>query len=300
MASRSMAAYRGRVRWAHLSGRPLFHLLALAGAIAMVFPFVWVLFTSLKSEQEAVKWPTAFLPTVWHFDNYARAWAAADFARYTLNTFIMAAGVTILVLLTCSLSGYAFARLSFPGKDRMFAGVLSTLMIPWPVTLVPTFIMIARAPLLGGNNLFGQGGQGLTDTYWGLILPNATTAYGIFLLRQFFKTLPVELEDAARVDSASEVQILWHIMLPLSGPALAVLGLFTFQAQWNSFVWPLVITTSLEMRTLQLGLAVFSQQFTVSWTLQMASTIIAALPLTVVFLLGQRYFIRGIVITGLK
>lgn len=268
-------------------------------AVIFVFPFVWALLTSLKSEQEVFAVGQIF-PSVWRFDNYARAVSSYNLPRYFLNSFVVAIVVTLAHLVLASTAGYAFARLRFPGRDALFAMVIATLMVPSQATLVPLFILIKHWPLLGDNDIWGVGGFGMLDTYWVLTVPMFATAYGTFLLRQFFLGLPAELEDAARIDGSSEFGIYWRIVVPLSGPAMATLGIFSFQNVWNDFVWPLVTTRSDAMKTIQVGLAQFRREGSTDWTLLMAGTMIATIPILIVFLFGQRFFTQGIALTGLK
>ncbi len=276
------------------------HILLAAGAATTVLPFLWMLSTSLKPEPEIFRFPPAWLPHLWKWGNYREAMAAAPFGRYFLNTIIYAAAVTCSNLVLCSMAAYAFARLRFRGRSLLFILTLGTMMVPGQVTMVPVFILLKRWPLLGGNDLLGIGGHGLLNTYVGLVLPGAVGAFGIFLLRQFFMTLPRELEDAARIDGCSEAGIYWRIILPLSAPALATLGIFTFTAAWNEFLWPLLITSEDSMRTLQLGLQVFQTQYTTRWDLLMAGTVVVTIPVLLIFLAGQRYFTRGIALSGMK
>jgi len=281
--------------------KPTFlHLVLAAGALTTIVPFLWMISTSLKPEPEIFRFPPVWLPSEWRWDNYAKAMAAAPFGRYFLNTVIYALGITTSNLLFCSMAAYAFARLRFPGRNLLFILVLGTMMIPAQVTMVPVFIMLKRWPLLGGNDLLGAGGHGLLNTYTGLVLPGAVGAFGIFLLRQFFMTLPRELEDAARIDGCSEAGIYWRIILPLSKPAMATLGIFTFTAAWNEFLWPLLIMSKDSMKTLQVGLQVFQTQYTTAWDLLMAGTVVVTLPVLIIFLFGQRYFTRGIALSGMK
>jgi len=281
--------------------KPTFlHLVLAAGALTTIVPFLWMISTSVKPEPEIFRFPPVWLPSEWMWDNYTKAMAAAPFARYFLNTVIYAAGITTSNLLFCSMAAYAFARLRFPGRNLLFVLVLGTMMIPAQVTMVPVFIMLKRWPLLGGNDLLGAGGHGLLNTYTGLVLPGAVGAFGIFLLRQFFMTLPRELEDAARIDGCSEAGIYWRIILPLSKPAMATLGIFTFTAAWNEFLWPLLIMSKDSMKTLQVGLQVFQTQYTTAWDLLMAGTVVVTLPVLIIFLFGQRYFTRGIALSGMK
>jgi multiple sugar transport system permease protein len=174
------------------------------------------------------------------------------------------------------------------------------MMIPFQMLLIPLFIILKSWPLAGGNNILGAGGTGLIDTLAGLTVPNTISAFGIFLMRQFSKTLPSELADAARIDGCSEAKIFWQIMLPLMKPAVTTLAIFAFQGSWNDFTWPLIITMSERTRTLQLGLQTFQNQFFTEWGLLMAGTTITILPLITIFVIGQRYFIQGIALTGTK
>jgi multiple sugar transport system permease protein len=281
--------------------KPTFlHLVLAAGALTTIVPFLWMISTSLKPEPEIFRFPPVWIPSAWQWDNYAKAMTAAPFGRYFLNTVIYAVGITASNLLFCSMAAYAFARLRFPGRNLLFILVLGTMMIPAQVTMVPVFIMLKRWPLLGGNDLLGAGGHGLLNTYTGLVLPGAVGAFGIFLLRQFFMTLPRELEDAARIDGCSEAGIYWRIILPLSKPAMATLGIFTFTAAWNEFLWPVLIMSKDSMKTLQVGLQVFQTQYTTAWDLLMAGTVVVTLPVLIIFLFGQRYFTRGIALSGIK
>jgi multiple sugar transport system permease protein len=283
-----------------LRGKVFLHLLLAAGAVTMILPFLWMLSTSLKPEAQIFRFPPVWIPSRWEWSNYTRSMEAAPFGRYFLNTIIFSAAVTLSNLLFCSMAAYAFARLRFRGRNVLFILVLGTMMIPAQVTMVPVFVMLKHWPLTGGNDLLGAGGHGLLNSYVGLVLPGAVGAFGIFLLRQFFMTLPRELEDAARIDGCSELGIYWRIILPLSKPALATLGIFTFTAAWNEFLWPLLITSKDSMRTLQLGVQVFQTQYTTSWDLLMAATVLITLPVLVIFLAGQRYFTRGIALSGMK
>jgi ABC-type glycerol-3-phosphate transport system permease component len=288
-----------RSRAAEWAGRALAYAGLSALALVFAFPLIWSLLTSLKSDQEVFQ-AGSWLPTVWRFDNYLRAVRVIDLPRYFLNSLIVALIVTAAHLVLASTAGYAFARLRFAGRDALFALVIATLMVPSQATLVPLFILVKHWPLLGDNDLWGQGGFGMLDTYWVLTVPMFATAYGTFLLRQFFLGLPVELEDAARIDGSSELGIYWRIVVPLSGPAMATLGIFSFQNVWNDFVWPLVTTRSDAMKTIQVGLAQFRREGSTDWTLLMAGTMIATIPILAIFLLGQRFFTRGIALTGLK
>jgi len=262
--------------------------LVVLGALALcvVFPFIWMLFTSLKPESEIATFPPQLLPHTWTLENYANVWDRIPFARLFLNSVLFAGGVTIISLALDSMSAYALARLDFPGRNVVFIFILIALMLPFQVMFVPLFVTVHDLHLL--------------DSYGGLIIPRATNAFGIFMLRQFFLTLPKELDEAARVDGCSEFGIYWRIILPLSGPALATLAVFHFMYNWNDFLWPLLITSSLEMRTLPAGLALFVGSHVIEYGVVMAGAVLALLPLLIAFIFAQRYFIQGIATSGLK
>jgi multiple sugar transport system permease protein len=281
-------------------GRLVSHGILLLGAAAMVLPFVWMISTSLKPPDELFTVPPTWIPSELQWDTYVKAMSAGNFGRYAMNSLLLGLANMLTNVLLSALAGYAFARLRFPGNKILFLLVLATLMVPYQVTIIPLFVIIRHMPLFGGNDILGQGGIGWINSYWGLIMPGAVGAFGIFMLRQFFQTLPVELEDAARIDGASEFRIFWQIMLPLAMPAIATLAIFSFQAGWNSFLWPLLITTTDDMRTIQLGLTVFVQQYSTQWDQLMAATVVATMPVIIVFGIGQRLLVRGIAFTGLK
>jgi multiple sugar transport system permease protein len=276
------------------------HVPLVVGAAVMLLPFVWMVSTSLKPPDQLFTVPPTWLPRTLVWDNYARAMGAGNFGRYALNSLFLALANVVTNVGLSALAGYAFARLRFPGRGVLFVLVLATLMVPYQVTIIPQFVIIRHIPVFGGNDLLGQGGIGWINSYWGLVVPGAVGAFGIFMLRQFFETLPRELEDAARIDGAGELRIFWQIMLPLAMPAVATLAVFSFQAGWNAFLWPLLITTTDEMRTIQLGLTVFVQQYSTQWDQLMAATVVATLPIIAVFAVGQRLLVRGIAFTGLK
>jgi multiple sugar transport system permease protein len=276
------------------------HLVLLAGAAAMLLPFVWMLSTSLKPADQLFTVPPTWVPHPVQWENYLKAMGAGNFGRYAVNSLLLGMANLVTNVVLSALAGYAFARLRFPGRNALFLLVLATLMVPYQVTIIPLFVIVRHIPLFGGNDVLGQGGIGWINSYWGLIVPGAVGAFGIFMLRQFFQTLPVELEDAARIDGADEFRIFWQIMLPLAMPAVATLAIFSFQAGWNAFLWPLLITTTDDMRTVQLGLTVFVQQYRTQWDQLMAATVVATLPVILVFGFGQRLLVRSIAFTGLK
>uniref|UniRef100_A0A832MMT5 Carbohydrate ABC transporter permease n=1 Tax=Pseudothermotoga hypogea TaxID=57487 RepID=A0A832MMT5_9THEM len=263
----------------------LFCLMVIV-AVVMLVPFFWMFSTSLKSLGEVFEYPPKWIPRQPHWENYARVWSVVPFGRYLLNSVIVSGSITLLHLLVASLSAFAFARLNFPGRDKLFLLYLATLMVPGQVTMIPNFILIKLLRL--------------TDTYTGLILPNVFTAFGVFLLRQFFMTIPKDYEDAARIDGASRFYIYSRIILPLSVPALSTLAVFTFVFQWNNLLWPLVVVSKDSMKTVTIGLASFQGMYGTTWNLLMAAAVIGVLPSIVAFLIGQRFLIKGITLTGLK
>jgi len=260
-------------------------VLLLVGAFVSAMPFLWMITTSLKPESALYQAPL-LIPTHFHWENYLKAWNAAPFPRFFLNSLIMTAGIVLCQTLFSAMAGYAFARLRFPGRDLLLLLVLGTMMIPFPVTLIPSFLVV--------NSL------GWIDTYNALIIPRAVSAFAIFLFRQFFLSLPKELEEAALIDGAGRLGIFFRIVLPLSTPALAASAIFSFLFAWNDFLWPLLVTNSTNMRTVQLGLAVFQGQYGVFWTLLTAAATIITLPALLAFLAAQKQFIAGITTTGLK
>jgi multiple sugar transport system permease protein len=261
------------------------HVLLLAGSVVMLVPFAWMLSTSLKEPGDVFIYPPQWIPQPVRWENYQETVTVMPFGRFYLNSTIQAVSVTVLQLLTASLAAFAFARLRFRGRDALFLLYLGTMMIPFPVTMIPNFVIIRSL--------------GWIDTFRALILPPAFSAFSTFLLRQYFLSIPVELDDAARVDGASSFRIWWQIIMPLSGPALATLAIFTFLGQWNSFLWPLVATNSEKMRTLPVGLATFQSQYSIQWHLLMAGSVIAVLPILLIYLVGQKWFVRGITLTGM-
>lgn len=264
----------------------LLWVFVIALALFVIFPFVWMVLTSFKTEKDIFALPAQLWPAHWSFDAYSKIWAELPFARLFLNSVIFAGGVTVISVFLDSLAAYALARLSFPGKNLAFLLVIATLMVPYQITLIPLFQLVFDLHWL--------------NSYQGLIVPRATSAFGIFLLRQFFVSVPRDLDSAARLDGAGEFRIYWQIMLPLAKPAIATLAAFQFMNNWNDFLWPLVITNSDEMRTIPAGLTLFGGQYVVDYAVLMAGAAISLVPLALAFFLAQRYFVQGIATTGLK
>ena len=254
-------------------------------ALVMIAPFVWMLSTSLKAPHQVLVYPPALIPDPIHWSNFRDVWLVAPFGRYLANSAVVAVLVTALELITASLAAFAFARLRFKGRDALFFLYLATLMIPGQVTIVPNFVLM---------RLFGW-----LDTYFALIIPAAFTVSGTFLLRQYFLTIPRELDQAARIDGCGPFGVYARIIVPLASPAIATMALFAFVGQWNAFLWPLVITNSESMRTVAVGLRFLVDSTQVQFHLLMAAALLSTLPTIVLFMALQNAFVRGIAFTGL-
>jgi multiple sugar transport system permease protein len=261
------------------------YALAVVVTVVFVLPLMAMLTTSLRDPAKAVA-GFALLPDGLHWRNYADAWQATNFPRQFVNSLVMALGVTAGQIITSLMAGYAFARMKFFGRQALFLIVLSTLIIPFQILVIPVFIILVKLAWI--------------NTYWALIVPSLANAFGIFLFTQFFKTIPYELEEAAYIDGASRWTVLWKILVPLARPAITTLFLFTFIAEWNDLFKPLVFTSTKSMRTVQLGLTVFQEQFKVDYALLMAAVVFVTLPSVLLFFIGQKQFIKGIATTGFK
>lgn len=255
-------------------------------ALITLFPFIWMFVTALKTSREVFQWPIVLFPQNPQWGNFAEAWARQPFTRFFQNTVFITIGTTVLTLFTSSTAGFAFAKYEFRGKNILFVLVLMMLMLPPQVTLIPTFLM--------ARNL------GLVNNYFGLLIPGITSVFGIFLIRQYLQSIPDELIDAARIDGCNDWNIYTMIILPLITPALAVLTIFTFTSSWNSFLWPLIIATSSDMYTLQVGIAFFSGQTGTEYQLMMAVAVVSMLPVILIYVLFQRYFVASEALAGLN
>jgi multiple sugar transport system permease protein len=289
VAASTIAIRPGR-RW-RLPFSP-WHLLLVPATIVLIFPFVWLLATSVETPAEALHFPPILIPHHLDFSNYPQALRAAPFGRFFLNSAVVAGTTVVSNLVLCSAAGYAFARYRFLGSGLMFVLIMTTLMVPFQVTMIPQYII---TKWLGVNVLSAAG----INHVGALIVPNAATAFGVFFLRQFFRTLPIEYEEAARVDGASRLTVLWRIVLPLSGPALSTLAALTFLDSWNNFLWPLIAINQTSKMTLPLGLATFQGAHSTEWTLLMAGNVMSLIPMLAIFFGAQRYFIRSVAATGL-
>ena len=266
--------------------RVILGTLLLLGGIAMIIPFVWMISSAFKPLPEVIKIPPTLIPQNPTLDNFRTVFTRVPFARYFLNSTMVAVVVVFSTLLTSSLAGFAFAKYDFRGCNVIFMLIVSTMMVPFHVIIIPLYIMMHRA--------------GLVDTLPALIIPGLVSAYGIFLMRQFSQGIPDELLDAARIDGASEFRIYWQVVLPLVKPALATLGIFTFMWNWDSFLWPVIVSDSDISRTLPIGLSTFGQQYASFYNLQMAASLVTVTPVLIAFLMAQKHFIQGIALTGLK
>jgi multiple sugar transport system permease protein len=260
------------------------YVLLTAGALLMIFPFVWMLLSSFKDAREVLSpgiWPESFTLV-----NYIEVLTRTEFPTWFKNSLIVAVLNTVSVLFFCSLVGYVLATLRFPGKQIVFIAILSTLMVPTEMLVIPWFVMSADF--------------GWVDTYWGLLFPGLIPGFGVFLMRQFFQTLPRDLFDAGRIDGVSEFGLFVRIGLPLVGPGLAALGIFAFIGNWNAFLWPLIVAQSAAMRTVPVGISLFSGEAGAAWHLIMATSSLAIVPILIVFAIFQKQIIEGVVLTGVK
>jgi multiple sugar transport system permease protein len=266
--------------------RLVLYLLAAIAFVILAGPLLWMLSSALKTRTEVLANPPSALPDNPQWSNFTDVFDQVPFARYLLNSALVATVVTVVALLFHSMAAYSLARLRYPGRNVIFVAILSTLMVPFTVIVVPLFIIVDWL--------------GWVDTYWGLIVPMIPHAFGIFLLRQFYLSLPRELEEAAIVDGASLMRVYWSIVLPLSRPILAALGIFFFLANWNNFLWPLVATQSQDLWVVQLGIQQFTGEHGSQYQLIMAASTLAALPTLLLFFVLQKRLVEGIKMTGLK
>ena len=267
--------------------RGLLYLVLTALSLMMLFPFLWTVSAALKGDDTVLATPPQLWPNPLHWENFAAVNDLIPFGQLFFNSLLVAVITTVMQLLTCSLAAYAFARLRFRWKGPLFLLYLATLMVPAQVTYTPLFIFMRL--------------MNLTDTYAGLILPSVTSAFGVFLLRQFFMAIPRELEEAAVLDGASHWTIYWRIIMPLSGSGLAALSIFSFMGSWNSLLWPLlVVTNNQDIMTLPLGLSTLQGQYTTAWNLVMAGTLLSIIPIVIVYVLAQRHFVQGLALSGVK
>lgn len=267
-------------------GRWLTYIVLSAGMAIMILPLLWMISTSFKTLEEASQIPIQWIPSTFRFSNYVEVFRVIPMARFMLNTLFVSVTVTVVSLFVSSLAAYAFARIEFKGRNTLFFIYLATLMVPGQVTMIPVFILLRSFNML--------------DTYSALIFPSIFTAFGVFMLRQFFLSIPKELEEAATVDGCSRFRIYWNIVLPLSTAAFVTLGIFIFLQEWSQFLWPLIVIDSIELQTIQVGLRTFMGEYGTEWPLLMAGAVIAELPIVLLYMFCQRYVIEGIATSGIK
>jgi multiple sugar transport system permease protein len=252
----------------------------------MLLPFAWMLSSSLKFNKDVFTFPMQWIPQEPRWENYSIIWTKIPLGKFVLNTFKLAIIITTLQLFSSSFAAYAFAKLSFPGRRALFLGYIATIAVPWQAYMVPQFIMMSS--------------MGLNNTHTAIICLQAFSAFGVFMMKQFYENVPNELRDAARIDGLSEYGIWWKIMLPLSKPAISTLIIITFVTTWNDFLGPMIYLTRTDLKTIQIGLRSFISQYSSEYGLIMAGSVVALIPVLVVFLSLQRYFIQGIASTGIK
>ncbi|PZO21242.1 MAG: sugar ABC transporter permease [Leptolyngbya foveolarum] len=265
----------------------LMYLLLGGIAIAMLLPLLWMVSTAFKSPSEDIfQFPPQFIPSSPTFENFVAAWESAPFGRYFFNSLVIAIATVVLNLILCSLAAYPLARLNFKGREIVFSLVVATILIPFQIVMIPLYIFAVRL--------------GLLNTYLGAIFPSIASAFGIFLMRQAFQTVPKELEEAARIDGCSELGIWWHIMIPSVRPALVTLALFVFIGSWGDFLWPLLVLDRPEYYTLPLGVNRLAGSFSFNWRLISAGSVISIVPVILVFIAAQRYIVPSETGSGVK
>lgn len=275
-------SYKTKLRIQH---SVLFAVLLVIG-LTMLVPFFWTLSSSLKYDREIFEYPIKWIPEVLRWSNYEEVWTRVNFLTYYLNTIKLSLIVTIGQVVTCSLAAYSFAKMDYPGRDKIFLCYLATMMVPWHAIMIPQFIII--------KNL------GFYDSHWSIILMNLFSAFGVFLLRQFMLGIPMELSEAARIDGCGELKIYSQIILPMCKPGLATLVVFTFNFMWNDYMGPMIYLNTDKLKTIQIGLAAFRTEYGAEYGLIMAGTVCSLLPMVLIYCVAQKYLIEGIAFSGLK
>ncbi|MFD6140158.1 carbohydrate ABC transporter permease [Promicromonospora sp. NPDC060271] len=278
MASRQSTARR--------SGRVLLYVVMIIAAAGIMLPFAWMVISSLKLNNQVFTAPVQWIPDPVQWRNYVDIWVKADMVTWVRNTLVLSVAVTLLQLLTGSFAAYGFAKMRFPGRDALFLLYIGTIAVPWQSYMIPQFQMIS--------------GWGLNNTLWAIMLLQAFGAFGVFLMKQYYESIPDSLSEAARIDGLSEYGIWWRIILPLSVPALASLTIITFVQTWNDYLGPLIYLRDRPLWTIQLGLQSFIGEYNAEHALIMTGSVLSVLPIALIFLLGQRYFVQGIATTGVK
>ena len=289
-------------------GRPrpqtqiLIYALLIFGSLIFMAPFAWMVSASFKHLQDIFTWPPNWIPHNPTLNNYRDFLQAQNVARWFFNSAFVTLSIVFIQTIFAAMAAYCFAKRTFPFRDLIFLIGLGTMAIPAAVLLVPNYLVLKHVPMFGGNDVLGNGGHGWLDSYWGLIVPNLFNMFSIFMMRQYMRSIPDELIDAAKVDGAGHFRIFARVIVPLSKPVIAVTAIFAFNFYWNNFQGPLIIISSADHYTVPLGLALFvsSTQHRTAWDVVMAGSVLATLPVLIAFLLFQRYIVRGIAISGLK
>ena len=276
------------------------YVFLIAGAIVMMMPFAWMVSTSIKPDSEIFGDTIQWIPTELDLQNYADAFRQTKMPRLFANTTLVTAVAVSSQVLLGSMAGYAFARLQFRGKTVVFFALLTTMMVPFEVLIIPVFLLIRYFPLAGGNDIFGQGGTGLINTLGGVMFPNFVSVFGVFLFRQFYLSFPKEIEEAAIVDGCSRIGVYWRILVPNSKPVMGTMALFAFLWSWNDFLWPLVVVKEDSVKTIQLGLSIFDQEQGTAWAELMAASVMAVVPVIILYIFLQRFLVSGGLTSGLK
>ncbi|WP_320912578.1 carbohydrate ABC transporter permease [Eisenbergiella porci] len=275
-------SYKRKVRIQHSL---LFVILMIIG-LTMLVPFFWTLSSSFKYDREIFEYPIKWIPEVFRWSNYQEVWTRVNFLTYYLNTIKLSIIVTVGQVVTCSLAAYSFAKMDYPGRDKIFLCYLATMMVPWHAIMIPQFIIIKN--------------MGFYDSHWSIILMNLFSAFGVFLLRQFMLGIPMELSEAARIDGCGELKIYSQIIMPLCKPGLATLVVFTFNFMWNDYMGPMIYLNTDKLKTIQIGLAAFRTEYGAEYGLIMAGTVCSLLPMVLIYCVAQKYLIEGIAFSGLK
>lgn len=262
------------------------YIAMLAAALFVLLPFIWMFLSSLKPNNEIFSVPIKWLPSVWNWSNYLNIWGKSEMLLWVGNTIFFAFVVTVLQVFTGSVAAYGFSKITFPGRNFLFLCYIATMSVPWQSYMIPQFKMLSQL--------------GLSDTRWSIILLQAFSAFGVFMMKQFYDTIPEELSEAGRLDGLSEFGIYRRVILPLSGSSLAALGIITFTNTWNDYMGPLIYLRSQSLWTIQIGLKSFVSQYSADFAMIMTGSVISVLPILIVFLLGQRQFIAGIATSGMK
>ncbi len=302
----AVAAPATRRRRRHAPGqgslptRLLVYAVLIAGSLLFMAPFAWMVVASFKHIQDIFAWPPTWIPHNPTINNYKEFLQSQNVARWFFNSAFVTLTIIVIQTIFSSMAAYCFAKRNFPFRDTIFMIGLGTMAIPAAVFLVPNYLVLKHIPFFNGNDWTGNGGYGWLDSYWGLIVPNCINMFSIFMMRQYMRSIPDELIDAAKVDGAGHLRIYAQVIVPLSKPVLAATAIFAFNFYWNNFQTPLIIISSPDHYTVPLGLALFVVKNRTAWDLVMAGSVLATLPVLLAFLIFQRYFVRGIAISGLK